>query len=63
MVSVHRLLESGMIKFFSLKQFQQSNSCEHQLTTQGSEDSIEVMDNKVMTLAYQQYGVPMVSFW
>lgn len=52
-----------MILIFSLKQFQQSNSCKQQLTTPGSEDSIDIVDNKVMTSAYQQYGVPMVSCW
>jgi hypothetical protein len=50
-----------MNSFIFLKQFQRSNSCENQGTAQGNEDNTEITDNKVMTLAYEQYGVPMVS--
>lgn len=50
-------LDSSMNSFIFLKQFQQSNSCENQ----GNEDNTEITDHKVMTLAYEQYGVPMVS--
>ena len=47
--------------FIFLKQFQRSNSCETQETVQGNDDNTEITDHKVMTLAYEQYGVPMVS--
>jgi len=50
-----------MNSFIFLEQFQQSNSCENQGTAQRNEDNIEITDHKVMTLAYEQYGVPMVS--
>ncbi|XP_021913626.1 carboxypeptidase D-like isoform X2 [Zootermopsis nevadensis] len=60
--AVFRMLAERYIRDHpKMSLFQQSNSCKQQLTTPGSEDSIEIVDNKVMTLAYQQYGVPMVT--
>jgi hypothetical protein len=54
-------LDSSMNSFIFLKQFQRSNSCENQGTAQGNEHNTEITDHKVMTSAYEQYGVPMVS--
>jgi hypothetical protein len=47
--------------FIFLKQFQRNNSCENQGTVQGNEYNTEITDRKIMALAYEQYGVPVVS--
>lgn len=50
-----------MKSFIFLKQFQRSDACEKQGIAQGNVDNTDITDHKVMTLAYEQYGVPMVS--
>ncbi|KAJ4445265.1 hypothetical protein ANN_07066, partial [Periplaneta americana] len=41
--------------------FQRSNPCEHQGMTPETTDTTAKTDDKIMALAYQQYGVPMVT--